>query len=244
MGDQDALGNTGGGQDRPDRTCPRDPACARIAACRYRLPRPGPRCPLSGVVPGLRVHDSYDALLANPEVEAVYIPLSNHPHVEYALKAQEIDQLIEARDQTGKLIAEAFMIAHHPQWARATALIDAGAIGKLEHVEGCFTYFNRDLTNIRHDPTMGGGGKPAAASASRCVCSSAWLIARCAQRFSGSTAQPLSGQWRSAIATRTKRVSRGIERWSIAQTVAVQLMLHRLSGSWKTPERCMQRRSI
>lgn len=131
--------------------------------------------PFQALVPGLRVYDSYDALLADPEVEAVYIPLPNHLHVAYSLKAAragkhvlcekpialdaaEIDQLIEARDQTGKLIAEAFMVAHHPQWARAKALIDAGAIGKLEHIEGCFTYTNRDLGNIRHDPAMGGGG--------------------------------------------------------------------------------------
>lgn len=131
--------------------------------------------PFKALAPGLRVHDSYDALLADPEVDAVYIPLPNHLHVDWsiraaragkhvlcekpiALLASQIDDLIAARDSTGKLIAEAFMVAHHPQWDRVRALLASGVIDKLEHVEGCFTYTNRDLGNIRHDPAMGGGG--------------------------------------------------------------------------------------
>lgn len=131
--------------------------------------------PFVELAPGLRVHDSYDALLADPDVDAVYIPLPNHLHVEWshraaqagkhvlcekpiALHADEINQLIATRDATGKLIAEAFMVAHHPQWALARDLLAQGAIGKLEHVDGCFTYTNRDLTNIRHSAMMGGGG--------------------------------------------------------------------------------------
>lgn len=131
--------------------------------------------PFQARVPGLRVHDSYDALLADPDVDAVYIPLPNHLHVEWSLKAAhagkhvlcekpialtapEIDTLITARDDTGKLIAEAFMVAHHPQWALVRDLIGKGAIGTLEHVDGCFTYTNRDLVNIRHQADMGGGG--------------------------------------------------------------------------------------
>ncbi len=131
--------------------------------------------PFAQLVPGLRVHDSYEALLADPEIDAIYIPLPNHLHVDWslraaqagkhvlcekpiALEAAEIDALIAARDTTGKLIAEAFMVAHHPQWARVQTLLAEGAIGPLEHVEGCFTYTNRDLSNIRHKPEMGGGG--------------------------------------------------------------------------------------
>jgi predicted dehydrogenase len=108
-------------------------------------------------------------------VDAVYIPLPNHLHVDWsiraaqagkhvlcekpiALVASQIDDLIAARDRTGKLIAEAFMVAHHPQWDRVRTLLASGVIGRLEHVEGCFTYTNRDLGNIRHDPAMGGGG--------------------------------------------------------------------------------------
>ena len=131
--------------------------------------------PFQALAPGLRVHDSYDALLADPDIDAVYIPLPNHLHVDWSIKAAqagkhvlcekpialtaaEIDTLITARDTTGKLIAEAFMVAHHPQWALVRALMDEGAIGTLEHVDGCFTYTNRDLGNIRHQADMGGGG--------------------------------------------------------------------------------------
>jgi predicted dehydrogenase len=131
--------------------------------------------PFQALAPALRVHDSYDALLADPQVDAVYIPLPNDMHVDWsiraaqagkhvlcekpiALKADQIDSLIAARDTTGKLIAEAFMVAHHPQWALVRDLLAQGAIGQLEHIEGCFTYTNRDLGNIRHDPAKGGGG--------------------------------------------------------------------------------------
>ncbi|MGY6705737.1 Gfo/Idh/MocA family protein [Roseinatronobacter sp.] len=131
--------------------------------------------PFQALAPELQVHNSYDALLADPNIDAVYIPLPNHLHVEWSLKAaqagkhvlcekpialhaNDIDQLIAARDTTGRLIAEAFMVAHHPQWALARDLMAQGAIGQLEHVEGCFTYTNRDLSNIRHIADMGGGG--------------------------------------------------------------------------------------
>ena len=136
---------------------------------------PAKAAPFQALRPGLRVHDSYDALLADPEVDAVYIPLPNDMHVDWsiraaqagkhvlcekpiALQADQIDSLIAARDATGKLVAEAFMVAHHPQWALVRALLAQGVIGRLEHIEGCFTYTNRDLGNIRHDPAKGGGG--------------------------------------------------------------------------------------
>lgn len=136
---------------------------------------PARAAPFQAIAPGLRVHASYDALLANPEVEAVYIPLPNDMHVEWSLRAaragkhvlcekpialdaSQIDQLIAARDETGKLIAEGFMVAHHPQLALVRDLLAEGVIGRLQHVEGCFTYTNTDLSNIRHDPAKGGGG--------------------------------------------------------------------------------------
>ena len=125
--------------------------------------------------PGLRVHSSYDALLADPQIEAVYIPLPNHLHVEWtlealaagkhvltekpiAMQASEIDQLIAARDASGLLAAEAYMIVHHPQWLRAKAWLEAGEIGQLRHVVAAFSYNLTDTTNIRARPETGGGG--------------------------------------------------------------------------------------
>ncbi len=88
--------------------------------------------PFQAFAPGIAVHQSYEALLADPSIDAVYIPLPNHLHVEWALKAMqagkhvlvekpaalreaEFDQLIAARDGAGVLAAEAYMIVHHPQ---------------------------------------------------------------------------------------------------------------------------------
>ncbi|MEL6644120.1 MAG: Gfo/Idh/MocA family oxidoreductase [Pseudomonadota bacterium] len=128
--------------------------------------------------PDLRVHDSYEALLADPEIDAVYIPLPNHLHVEWTLKAlaagkavlcekplamraDDFDAVIAARDASGLLAAEAYMIVHHPQWQRARALVQDGAIGRLVHVDGFFAYDNAgDPGNIRNKPETGGGSLP------------------------------------------------------------------------------------
>ena len=126
--------------------------------------------------PGLRLNDSYEALLADPGVDAVYIPLPNHLHVEWALKAiaagkhvlcekpmtmeaSEFDALMAARDASGLLVSEAYMIVHHPQWQKARDLIAGGAIGRLDHVDTAFSYDNRtEPGNIRNRPETGGGG--------------------------------------------------------------------------------------
>ena len=124
--------------------------------------------------PGLRVHGSYDALLADADIDAVYIPLPNHLHVEWTLKAlaagkhvltekpiamsaSEIDQIIAARDATGLLAAEAYMIVHHPQWQRAKQWLEAGEIGQLRHVDAQFSFNLTDGENIRNRPETGGG---------------------------------------------------------------------------------------
>ncbi|SEV99060.1 Predicted dehydrogenase [Cognatiyoonia koreensis] len=126
--------------------------------------------------PGVTVHDSYDAILDDPSIDAVYIPLPNHLHVPWtikaleagkhvlcekplALRADDFAQVIAARDAAGKLAAEAFMIVHHPQFIRARELVQGGAIGKLTHVDAVFSFNNAgDTGNIRLDPTKGGGG--------------------------------------------------------------------------------------
>lgn len=126
--------------------------------------------------PDVQLYEGYDALLADPAIEAVYIPLPNHLHVEWSLKALEagkhvlcekpmtmrageFDALITKRDQTGLLAAEAYMIVHHPQWQLTRKLISDGVIGELVHVTGAFSYDNRaDTDNIRNRPETGGGG--------------------------------------------------------------------------------------
>lgn len=124
--------------------------------------------------PHMTVHHSYDALLADPSIDAIYIPLPNHMHVEWTLKvlaagkhvltekpiamqASEIDQIIVARDKTGLLAAEAYMIVHHPQWQRAKAWLEAGEIGQLRHVDAAFSFNMTDPNNIRSKPETGGG---------------------------------------------------------------------------------------
>lgn len=137
---------------------------------------PEKAAPFAAFAPGLRLHDSYEALLADPAVDAVYIPLPNTLHLDWSLKAiaagkhvltekpmtmqaVEFDALIAARDASGRLVAEAYMIVHHPQWQKARALIAEGAIGRLEHVDTAFSYDNRTQPgNIRNRPETGGGG--------------------------------------------------------------------------------------
>lgn len=124
--------------------------------------------------PGIKIHSSYEALLADPTIDAVYVPLPNHLHVEWTLKAlaagkhvltekpiamqaSEIDQIIAARDASGLLAAEAYMIVHHPQWQLAKKWLEAGEIGTLRHVDAAFSYCLTDMENIRNRPEAGGG---------------------------------------------------------------------------------------
>jgi predicted dehydrogenase len=134
--------------------------------------------PFQEFCPSLRVHHTYDALLADPAIDAVYIPLPNHLHVEWTLKAlaagkhvlcekpiamqaSDIDRIIAARDASGLLAAEAFMIVHHPQWQRAREWVRAGEIGPVLHADAAFSYDNRDdLENIRNRADTGGGSLP------------------------------------------------------------------------------------
>ncbi len=122
-----------------------------------------------------RAYGSYADLLADPEIEAVYNPLPNHLHVPLsieaakakkhvlcekpiALDAREAESLIAARDEAGVVIAEAFMIRHHPQWLKARDLVRQGRIGDLRVVQGTFSYMNVDPANVRNQAGIGGGG--------------------------------------------------------------------------------------
>ncbi len=122
-----------------------------------------------------RSHDSYQALLADPDVDAVYIPLPNHLHVPWttraaeagkhvlcekpiALNAEEARTLLAVRDRTGVRIQEGFMIRTHPQWLRAKVLVDGGELGEVRAMTGFFSYLNADAGNVRNVPGWGGGG--------------------------------------------------------------------------------------
>jgi len=77
-----------------------------------------------------------------------------------ALKSSEIDDLIAARDRNKVIISEAFMVTYSPVWRKVRSLLQEGAIGELRHVQGAFTYYNRDPGNMRNIPELGGGGLP------------------------------------------------------------------------------------
>ncbi|QRM28291.1 Gfo/Idh/MocA family protein [Microvirga sp. VF16] len=120
-----------------------------------------------------KAYGSYEALLADPEIEAIYNPLPNHLHVPMtlaaaaagkhvlcekpiAITADEAKQLGQAASQV--LVAEAFMVRHHPQWHRARDVIRSGEIGELRAIQISFSYFNVDPANIRNKADIGGGG--------------------------------------------------------------------------------------
>ena len=119
-------------------------------------------------------YGSYEELLADPDIDAIYNPLPNHLHVPLTIQAAEAgkhvlcekpiamsraeaETLMAVRERTGVLIGEAFMIRSHPQWLRTKALIDEGRIGTLRSVAAHFSYHNVDPTNIRNKPETGGG---------------------------------------------------------------------------------------
>jgi len=121
-----------------------------------------------------RAYGSYEELLADPAIEAIYNPLPNHLHVPWSIKAAEAGKhvlcekpisldvpealtLLNARDRTGVKIQEAFMVGTHPQWLKAVDLVRSGTIGKVRSVVGAFSYFNRDPKNIRNIADYGGG---------------------------------------------------------------------------------------
>ena len=121
-----------------------------------------------------RAYGSYEALLADPEIEAVYISLPNTLHCEWSIKALEagkhvlcekplsrhVDDVVaafDAADRTGRLLMEAFMYRHNPQTKRAKQLVDDGAIGELRLVRSAFSYSLYDEDNIRLRMEVEGG---------------------------------------------------------------------------------------
>jgi predicted dehydrogenase len=122
-----------------------------------------------------RAHGSYEELLADPNVDAVYNPLPNDLHVPWSIKALEAGKhvlcekpialsaaeahelLAAGQRHPRQKLMEAFMYRHHPQWKMAKQLVDSGKIGTLRTIQTFFSFYNDDPANIRHDPTKGGG---------------------------------------------------------------------------------------
>jgi predicted dehydrogenase len=119
-------------------------------------------------------YGSYEELLADPDIDAIYNPLPNQLHVPWTIRAAEAgkhvlcekplsltvaeaETLLEVRARTGVKIGEAFMIRSYPQWLRLRELLSEGRIGELRSVAGFFSYFNNDPANIRNQPDAGGG---------------------------------------------------------------------------------------
>jgi predicted dehydrogenase len=136
----------------------RDMSRARSAAAELGIPR---------------AYGSYEELLADPEIDAIYNPLPNNLHIEWTIKAVEAGKHVLCEKPFGmdaadaerlkpyagkRHVMEAFMVRHHPQWLRAQALVRAGTIGELKAVQVFFSYDNRDPQNIRNIPETGGGG--------------------------------------------------------------------------------------
>ena len=122
-----------------------------------------------------KAYGSYEEMIEDPEIEAIYNPLPNHLHVPWSIRAAEAGKhvlcekpigmnvaetldLIKARDRARVKIGEAFMVATHPQWLRVVDLVRSGRIGKLRSAVGTFSYFKLEPDNIRNIREYGGGG--------------------------------------------------------------------------------------
>ena len=123
-----------------------------------------------------KAYGSYEALLADPDIQAVYNPLPNHLHVDWSIKALEAGKHVLCEKPLGLDVAdaqrlldaaashphlkvmEAFMYRHHPQWIKTRQLVADGAIGQVRTIQSFFSYFNNDPANIRSKPEYGGGG--------------------------------------------------------------------------------------
>jgi predicted dehydrogenase len=140
-----------------DAIASRDEAAAKKAASELDIPK---------------AYGSYEALLADPEIDAVYNPLPNNMHVEWTIKALQAGKHVLCEKPLGMDAAdaerlrgvsskhhvmEAFMVRHHPQWLRARELVHEGRIGALKAVQVFFSFDNRDPDNIRNIPETGGG---------------------------------------------------------------------------------------
>src|SRR5215213_7800528 len=122
-----------------------------------------------------RAHGSYEAMLADPEIDVVYISLPNHLHAEWSIKSveagkhvlcekplalsvEDVDEIQSAARKHGRIVMEAFMYRHHPQTLKVQELVTSGSLGMVKLVRGSFSFVLSGEEDIRLlDPTMGGG---------------------------------------------------------------------------------------
>jgi xylose dehydrogenase (NAD/NADP) len=121
-----------------------------------------------------RAHGSYEALLNDPEIDVVYNSLPNHLHAEWTIKAlgagkhvlcekpialtlEELDAMSQAAQETGNVLAEAFMYRHHAQTLKVKEIVDSGELGKIQLIKGAFTFTIRSEEDYRNYKNMGGG---------------------------------------------------------------------------------------
>ncbi|MBC15751.1 putative enzyme [Pseudodesulfovibrio profundus] len=144
-----------------DAICSRNEESARAAADELSIPKS---------------YGSYEAMLNDPDIDAVYVPLPNHLHVKWSINAmaagkhvlcekpigldtEDANKLIDATSRYPHLkVMEGFMYRFHPQWIEAKRLVDEGEIGDLVTIQSFFSYFNDDPNNIRNMAAIGGGG--------------------------------------------------------------------------------------
>lgn len=120
-------------------------------------------------------YGSYEDLLSDPDIDAIYNPLPNHLHVPMTIKALEhgkpvlcekpialnaaqASELAEAQKAANLLVAEAFMVRHHPQWKKARAMVAEGRLGDVRAIQTIFAYYLDDPKNVRNQADIGGGG--------------------------------------------------------------------------------------
>ncbi len=140
-----------------DAIASRDEARAKETAAKLGIPK---------------AYGSYEALLADPDIDAIYNPLPNNLHIDWSIEALKAGKHVlcekplgmDAADaqrleavKTDCFLMEAFMVRFHPQWLRAQELVRSGRIGEQKAVQVVFSYFNRDPNNIRNAPETGGG---------------------------------------------------------------------------------------
>ena len=119
-----------------------------------------------------KTYASYEALIADPEIDAIYNPLPNDMHVDWTIAAAKAGKHVLCEKPIGLnaqdaerlrscpkdvMVTEAFMVRYHPQWLRLREMVRSGELGQVRAIQGAFSYFNDDKNNIRNRPENGGG---------------------------------------------------------------------------------------